>query len=476
MSFEYSFARTKSGLAAKRFRAIAAFLTFCGFALSSALALPAAAQFKPWSGSSIISDPEWQKSFLGSYGFLSGAEPDIRPSELEILKEVIDLLKVNPKAAALMLAQRKPEDSSAALDFVLANLGFQNGDTAAAMKGYDDALRKFPDFRRAHKNLGLLKVQVNQYGDAITHLSRAVELGDRDGRSFGLLGYCFVNEENFVAAEQAYRSAILQQPAVRDWQLGLARSLLAMNKNEEAAALFATLIDKNPEDATAWMLQANALLALDQPTAAAVNLEAVRMLGKADAATLTLLGDIYMNEGISDLAKEAYLEVVKSDASGASFKSAHRAAELLYRSQAYKESAEIIRSIDDRYGKKLSNDNELLLMTLKAKLARAQGRPKEAARLLESIVNRDGTRGDALLELARFHRDQGATEKAILMLERAANLDGFEYQALVEQAQLQVSKKDYEKAAGLLKQALRIKSEPRIERFLARIEEVARRR
>ena len=35
------------------------------------------AQFRPWSGSSIVRDPEWQKSFLGSYGFLSGAEPKV---------------------------------------------------------------------------------------------------------------------------------------------------------------------------------------------------------------------------------------------------------------------------------------------------------------------------------------------------------------------------------------------------------------
>jgi IMP dehydrogenase len=43
--------------------------------------------------SSILNDPEWRKRFLGSYGFLSGAEPEIRPDELETLREVIDLTK-----------------------------------------------------------------------------------------------------------------------------------------------------------------------------------------------------------------------------------------------------------------------------------------------------------------------------------------------------------------------------------------------
>ena len=435
----------------------------------------ASAQFEPWSGSLIVRDPEWQKSFLGSYGFLSGAEPDIKPSELEILREVIDLMQVNPRAAAAMLEQQTGENSSAALDFILANLRFQNGDTAKAAESYERALEKFPDFRRAHKNLGLLMVQMNVYDGAIQQLTRAIELGDRDGRSYGLLGYSFLNRDNPLSAEQAYRTAVLQQPDSKDWQLGLARSLLAQEKYKEAAALFSAFLEKHPEDVSVWKLQANAYLGLEQPMAAAVNLEAVRMLGGADSSTLVLLGDIYMNEGITELAKEAYLEVIRSDEKAVRFGTAYRAAELLYRSKAYGESGELIRSIDRRYAQGLDANQQLELMTLKAKLARARGDSKEAASLLERIVNQDGTRGDALLELARFHRDQGNDQKAFLLLERARNLEAFEYEALVEEAQFRVASKEYEKAATLLRRALQIRSEPRLERFLARVEQATRR-
>jgi len=435
----------------------------------------ATAQFEPWSGSSIIRDPEWQKRFLGSYGFLSGAEPDIKPSELEILREVIDLMQVNPRAAEAMLEQQTGEASSAALDFILANLRFQNGNTVEAVESYEQALAKFPDFRRAHKNLGLLMVQMNVYEGAIRHLTRSIELGDRDGRSYGLLGYCYLNQENPLAAEQAYRTAVLQEPDSKDWQLGLARSLLALQKYEEAAALFSAFLEKHPEDARVWKLQANAYLGLEQPMAAAVNLEAVRMLGAADASSLTLLGDIYMNQGITELAKDAYLELIRGDEGRSRYESAYRAAELLFRSQAHEQSAELIASIDRRYAGKLDTEKELELMTLKAKLARARGRDEEAATLLEKIVVRDGTRGDALLELARYHRDQGNEQKALLLLDRAKNLEAFEYDALVEQAQFRVASREYARAANLLRQALRIRSEPRVERFLARVEAAARR-
>lgn len=435
-----------------------------------------AVEGQPWSGNAILRDPEWQKAFLGSYGFLSGAEPEIGPSELEMMREVIDLMQANPKAATLMLEQRTGPSSSAAVDFILANLRFQSGDTAKAVESYEQALSKFPDFRRAHKNLGLLKVQIGAYDDAIEHLTRAIELGDRDGRSYGLLGYCHVNKENYFAAEEAYRTAMLQQPDAKDWQMGLARSLLGQAKYADAASLFASILQKHPEDPEAWKLQANAHLGLEQPMAAAVDLEAVRMLGKADATILNLLGDIYLNEGIHDLASEAYQEVIQKDAGGNQYKAAYRAADLLYRAQATEQAAKLLQTIRTRYAKEIGGEQQLELMTLQAKIARAQGRAGEAAKLLEDIVARDGTRGDALLELARYYRDQKNDEKAWLLLERAQRLEAYEYQALVEQAQLRVAQRQYEEGAKLLRQALRIKSEPRIEQFLARVEAASRRR
>lgn len=442
---------------------------------STTASTAASAELAPWSASSIIRDPEWQKSFLGSYGFLSGVEPEIKASELEILREIIDLMKVNPRAASTMLAQRVEPQSSAALDFILANLRFQNGDTANAVVSYEQALTKFPDFRRARKNLGLLMVQMGEYEGAIEQLTRAIELGDRDGRTYGLLGYCYLNQENPVAAEQAYRTAVLQQPNSNDWQLGLARALLAQQRYEESISLFSTFLERNPLDARVWKLQANAFIGIEKPRAAAVNFETVRILDQADASTLILLGDIYMNDGIHDLARDAYLEAIAKDKGGAAFEPAYRAAELLLRTKAYEACTEVVASIDQQYRSRMTGQQTLELMTLKAKLARGQGRNKEAAAMLEEIVARDGTRGDAILELARFHRDQGDEQKALLLLERAENLEAFEYQALIEHGQFKVASQDYEEAAQLLRRALRIKKEPRVERFLARVDEAIRR-
>lgn len=437
--------------------------------LPLAAAAPAAAQTRPWEGASVVEDPAWRNHFLGSYGVLSGVEPELTEPDRELLREVVELMGNDPKAAIQRLEPHIGDASNASLDFILANLYFQEGELEPAIRYYESALKKFPDFRRAHKNLGLLYVQRGEFRPALQHLIKAVELGDRDGRNYGLIGYSYVNLENYTAAESAYRNAIMQDPDTRDWKLGLVRSLLAMQKYQEAIALLDTLLEEQPDDVTSWMLQANAYLGTDQPAQAAVNLETVRMLGKAPASSLVLLGDIYMKERMTDLAKSAYLDAIESDQGGSQYAAAYRSADLLVKTRSFGEAAEVLASIDRRY-KDLTPEQELDVLTLKAKVARGQGREADAARLLETIVKRDGTRGDALVELANYYHGQGQDEKAFLMLDRAQAIEGFEYQALLTQAQYRVGSKDYEKAAELLRQALQIKSEPRVEQYLARVE------
>jgi tetratricopeptide (TPR) repeat protein len=429
----------------------------------------ASAQHRPWTGTSVFEDAEWRKHFLGSYGFLSGVEPEVSAEERLMLPEVLQLLEADPQAARALLEERVAGGSSAALDFLLANLHFQNGETESASRLYVSALEKFPDFRRAHKNLGLLYIQSSDFPRALEHLTRAVELGDRDGRNYGLIGHGYINLENYLAAEIAYRNAVLQQPNVRDWKLGLARSLLALERYEDAVGLFDTLLREDPEDATAWMLQANAYIGSEKPLAAAVNIEAVRMLGQAQSSSLVLLGDIYMNERMPKLAKSAYLEVIEKDEAGTEFRTAQRAADLLIRARSHDAAQEILRKIEARYAG-LTNDEQLDVLTLKARVARGQGREAEAAKLLDSIARRDGTRGDALLELAAYHQGGGDHDRALLYVERAERLEEYEYPALLRHAQILVARRDYPGAVKVLRRALQIKSEPRVERFLASVE------
>ena len=419
------------------------------------------------------SDPSFVKEFVGSYGFLAGYEPPISDGEKEALRSLIDLIKVSPKVAIKQLEPQVTSDSSAAFDFILANLYFQGGNLAKAEQYYSNAVVKHPDFRRAYKNLGLVQVQNGDYSKAIKTLSKAMELGEVDGRAYGLLGYGYLTEERYYPAEAAYRQAIILQPDNKDWRVGLAQCLLQTERYADAVALFDTLIKEDPDNSDFWLLQSNAYIGKGDSLAAAKNIEIVRRMSKADLSTLTLLGDIYMNNENADLALEAYLAAADL-ATADDARSLIRAAELLTRTGNYDQAIVMIKKSRDTLGANLDEKQELQLLNLQAKIARVQDDDEAAVQLLTQIVERDALNGDAIIELANYYAETGDMAKATNRYEQAEKIDAFEREALIAHAQTLVRNGDYRKAVPLLRRALQIKADGNLEDYADRVERAAR--
>jgi tetratricopeptide (TPR) repeat protein len=418
-------------------------------------------------------DETFVKEFLGSFGFLAGYEPPISDEEKEALRGLIDLIKVSPKVAIQQLEPQITSDSSAAFDFILANLYFQEGNLAKAEQYYNSAVVKHPDFRRAYKNLGLVQVQRGDFAKSIATISKAMELGEVDGRAYGLLGYGYLTEEKYYPAEVAYRQAILMQPENKDWKVGLAQCLLQTQRYADAIALFDTLIKEEPDNADYWMLQSNAYIGKGESMAAAKNLEIVRRMGAADLSTLTLLGDIYMNNDAADLALDAYLNAADM-ATAEDSQALVRAADLLTRTGNYEQASTMIAKARSALRDVLEGKDDLTLLTLEAKIARATGEDEKAAQLLVQIIERDALNGDAIIELADYYADQGDMAKAINRFEQAEKIEAYEREALVAHAQARVRNGEYKEAVPLLRRALRLKSDRNLADYTDRVERAAR--
>lgn len=417
-------------------------------------------------------DPAFIKSFTGSYGFLAGAEPQVSAEEVEALRDLIDIISVRPKAAIEQLEQQITADTSAAFDFILANLYFQEGQLPEAEKHYKIAIEKYPDFRRAYTNLGLLQVQDSNFEDAVITISTALEKGVVDGRAYGLLGYGYLTQELYYPAEAAYRQAILIQPQVEDWKIGLARCLLQTEQYTDAIALFDTLLKKAPDNADYWLLQSNAYLGNNNSLAAAQNLEIVRRMGKAELETLTLLGDIYMNNELPDLALNSYLEA-SDKAKKEDIKAILRATSLLNRSGNNEQATIMISRIRNSFGQEINDDQELELLTIEAKIARTSGDDTTAIATLNEIVKRDSLNGEALIELGKYYAEQGDMARARTRFQEAEKIEAFERAALIAHAQALVREGDYVKAVPMLRRALQIESEPHIQEYARRVERAA---
>lgn len=419
-------------------------------------------------------NPEFVKRFMGSYGVNPRIEPEfINPDERTQFHELGTLIRENPEKAIDHLERMITDSSSAILPFTLGAIYFQEGETTKAIAQFEIALSKFPDFRRAHRNLGFALAQESRYEAAAQSLTRALILGASDASIYGLLGFAYLNSGKMLSAEAAYRNALLLDPENADWKLGLTKAFIARSNYSQAAILLDELLANNPQTAPLWSLQANVFLQMEKPDRAAVNFEMLRKLGKAKLPDLMLLGDIYMIDEAMAMALPVYEEAVEHDGKGDIARSL-RASENFTSRSAWTEAERLFSKIRQIHGENMSQDEEAKLLRLESKVAMGQGKGEEALAVLEAIIKKNPLDGEALLLSGGYYSRKGQKEQAIFRYEMAAKISGFEADAWLKHAQLLVEQRDYHAAIALLKKAQKLKPRAHVQKYLEAVERVAR--
>ncbi|MBN2164235.1 MAG: tetratricopeptide repeat protein [Pontiellaceae bacterium] len=418
---------------------------------------------------------KFQKDFLGSYGMNADIEPQVSVVEREQMQKVMNVMSDEDdiEKAMKLLTKNCGESTSPIFEFTLANLYFQQDKLEDAMKWYDEAISQFGTFRRAYKNAGLIHVRNGDFDKAIPYLTKTVELGGNSSMTYGLLAFAYAQTENNLCAESAYRLAILLDPETMDWQLGLAQSLFKQQKYGDAVSLCRTLIKKYPDNADFWMLQANAYLGLKQPMRAAENYEYVNVLGKATSDSMTMLGDIYVNESRWDMAADAYLRAFELD-DGAHPEKPLRAAKILSSRGALNEARRVLVRVAERKAA-LGEESLKELLKLQARVAVADGGGEDVVKILEEVVQVDPLDGEAYMLLAK-HYGRNKPEKAIFYYERAEAIEEFEAEAKLYHGQLLVAEAKYQDALPLLRRAYELKPREDIQDYLKQVERIAKTR
>jgi len=142
------------------------------------------------------------------------------------------------------------------------------GDTASAIRSFEEASRLEPDSAPRLIQWGDALMQAGQWGPAETKLRRATELAPEDARGWGRLGWALWQQDkaaeakstlekaigldrevpelhnnlalllwgtgNQAEAESEFREALRIQPGVAEWRLNLGRALASQNKMAEA--------------------------------------------------------------------------------------------------------------------------------------------------------------------------------------------------------------------------------------------------
>ena len=424
----------------------------------------------------IWNDPVFRKQFTESYIAETEIEPRVTVPERDLMQKILDLISADKMDDAARMLEKeisKNKAISAVFDFTLANIFFQQDKLDQAAANYQTAVEKYPKFRRAWKNLGLIYVRQGEFEKALPALTRVVELGGNDALTYGLLGYAYSLMENNLSAESAYRMAILLDPATMDWKMGLLRSFFKQERFSEAAAMCGQLLTNYPDRTDLWLLQANAYIGLNQPLKAAEIYEIVDHMGQSTVDSLNMLGDIYVNEELYSRAVQCYIRAMDKEPQQKPGR-VIRSAKVLAARGANQETHQLLEHVRKTYGERLEAEDKKDLLKLRARLAVAEGAGEEEVRVLEELIALDPLDGEALILLGQNSSRKGDIEKAIFYFERAAAIEKYEADAKVRHAQLLVGNGKYAEALPLLRRAQQIKPRENIQTYLEQVERVAK--
>ncbi len=427
-------------------------------------------------------DPLWEsasfrKAFTGSYGIDSRIEPKVTTGEKEVLEAVAKELEDKDRdGAAGKIVESSLLNESPALLFALGNLRFEQGKIEDAIENFEAALKLYPNFRDAHRNLAIAEVQRSEFKNAEPHLVRAIELGAQDGLTMGLLGYVHSNAASHQAALQAFRLAQLTMPNETQWKLGEAYALLLLDDPQGAASIYGDVLALQPNEAGLWKNQADAFLQLDETDKGIANLEFARRMGKLAPTEMLSLGHLYLNESMYDLALTRYEEAIQATENPAPAAKAIDALEYLSQVNQWEAVKGMAEKIGATYGEDFTED-----AALQSRLTRVQalveleiGDPEKGAALISGILETNPMDGKAMILLAQFRVRENKPEEATMLLEQAALIPESKAEALLIHGQVLVNLGDYKAALELLEKSQELRPDAGIADYINGLREFAR--
>ena len=419
------------------------------------------------------SDPtsqEFKRNYLGSYGINAAIEPRLQPEDRETYDAVLPHLNSDLEEAIRILVDWVEPESNAAFNFLLGSLYYMKERMDESEIELKLAIEKHPSFRRAHRTLALVYAHRDDVPKVIEHLLKVVALGGGDGQSYGMLGYGYLREERYRSALGAYQSARVFAPDSFDYKRGEAQCLLNTKQYEQAVALYDELITDSPSNPEFWLLQGNALLALDRREETAANLEMARSLGGETFENLSLLANIYIqNESIglgAEVAASSMQHAKPGDADVAM-----QQLEYLIRGRYWEEASGLATAFEKWLEPKLEANQAREFAALCAAIDLGLGRNKVGIGVLEKVLEEDPLNGTSLLLLGKHYMESNKYEESEYYYERVLSVESFRRDGLMALGQMEVARRDFKKALLYLRRAQEIEYEANTQQFLEQVEQ-----
>jgi tetratricopeptide (TPR) repeat protein len=406
-----------------------------------------------------------------SMNFRKEREPDMTAAEFALYERMSTMVETNA-AFALQLLETMlgdAEEDSAAFDLALGNLYYAEQRIDEALERYHSAVEKYPEFLRGWSNIGMIHYQREEWTEAASAFAKAVNLGDRDAQTFGLLAFSMRQSGNTLAAEMAFMQAMTANPEDPNWIGGLLELYFSNGRHAQSESLVREMVRIEPQNASHWMLYASLLVTLERPLEAATQLEIARQLGVADRASLTLLGDLYVNLGLVPEAITAY------EAIGEDVEELGQARLIGYtRSLISEGKLGEAKVILEKLPVASIWNHVRARHFAEAELATAKGEWATARQAYEAVLETEPLNAFALLGLGQSLREMGEPDRAVFVFESALQVSESERRACLELANLALADRRFDRAIEYLNRADRLESSSAVRSQIARLQSLAR--
>ena len=267
---------------------------------------------------------------------------------------------------------------------------------------------------RQHFEKGNAQLERKAYPEAIIEYRRAVQSDPRLGEARLQLAYAYAVTGDGVNALREYVRAADLMPDDRDAQTKAGTFMLLAGQFADAQALAERLLKRDPNDAHAHILLANALAGLKDAEGAVAAFEKAVSLDPNRASTYSELGTVQMVSGHREAAEKAFRKAIEVDPKSAS---AHMAlANYLWATRDLPEAEREMRtalSLDPQHI--VANRAMAMYLMINGKVAEAEPHLK--------VVAENATEPAAKYFLAEYYVRQNRLDEARAVLAPMAKED-----------------------------------------------------
>jgi tetratricopeptide (TPR) repeat protein len=395
---------------------------------------------------------------------LDGVRPVVPVKEVESFKKISALYDVN-KVEAYKLLKVLPKERSAVFDYLEGGIHMANEQVDKALAQFESAIKKFPDFYKAHVIVGSIYLNQKNYDKALKTYSKIVTLGRADGRTWKNLAYLHIQKKNYLAAEQAYQSARVFLPKDKSLDQNFLQLRLLQNDYQAALNLALELLDKDETNQSLWKTVIDCLNRLDRQKEALHHYEIyAKLFSLTDQERMQLAG-LYYNQKLYQDAVDQYAKVEGSEKVSALRNQVLCLNEL----EQYTQVLDLLKGDLQQYA---FGDREKLFVS-RAQAAMNLNKFSDAKQDYLKALEYNSQNSQILFALAELYEQAEDRKEALRYYGLASKEQIYRSASLMRQARLYLMDKQYRLALKAAQDAKLSDNSDAVKRFYEQVKQVA---